>query len=133
MSVLKKSLAVTALGLALVGSNAYTADLSNGNEQSCTGDGEWHFVNNQTGGAAAGFLNVSFSSGDQGPIGPSTVNRNNQHFYVYTTGAATLWSASTNLPGRLVLSDFSCDTKEPPCEKDCEPPPCDPKDPKCEI
>jgi hypothetical protein len=137
MGLVKKSMTIAAfsLGMACIGSNAYAADLSNGNYQSCTGDGTWHFVNNQTGrGAPAGLLNVTFSSGDQGPIGPSAVNNSTQHFYVYTVGAATLYSASTNLPGRLVLSDFSCDTKEPPCEKDCEPPPCDPKtDPKCVI
>ena len=127
MKLLKKSLTVAALslGLAFVGSNAIAADLSNGNYQSCTGDGHWHFVNNQTRRAAAGSLWAVFSSGSQGPIGASTVNRNNQHFNVYTTGAATLENAYTDLPGRLVLSDFECDTK---CEKDCEPPPCDGKD-----
>ena len=136
MKLLKKPLTVAALslGLAFVGSNAFAADLANGNYQSCTGDGSWHFVNNQTRGAAAGVLNVTFSSGSYGPIPASSVKKNNQHFNVSTTGAATLESAYTNLPGRLVLSDFSCDTKEPPCEKDCEPPPCekDCEPPPCE-
>jgi len=125
MNVLKKSLMVAALslGLASVGSNAFAADLSNGNDQSCTGDGSWHFVNNQTGrNAPAGTLTVIFTSGTQ-MVAASTVNNRNQHFNVYTTGAATLVSASTDLPGRLVLSDYSCDTKEPP--------PCDPKTEIC--
>ena len=121
MKLVKKSLTVAALslGLAFVGSNAFAADLSNGNEQSCTGDGHWHFVNNQTGrNAPAGTLTVLFSSGQQ-IVGASSIQQRNQHFNVYTTGTATLLSASTNLAGRLVLSDYSCDTK---CEKDCEPP-----------
>ena len=132
---IQKSSMVTAfaLCLSLTAGSAFAADLSNASGQSCTGDGTWHFVNNQTGGAAAGLLTAMFDSGSQGPLGPSAVNNRVQHFYVYTYGAATLLDAYTDLPGRLVLSDFSCATK-PPCEKDCEPPPCDPKtDPKCVI
>ena len=125
MNVLKKSLMVAALslGLASVGSNAFAADLENGASQSCTGDGTWHFVNNQTDGAAAGMLHVIFMPGGTFDVGPSKVNKKNQHFNVYTTGAATLYDASTGLPGRLVLSDYSCDVKEPP--------PCDPKTEVC--
>jgi hypothetical protein len=130
MKVLKKSLMVAALslGLAFVGSNAFAADLGNLNGQSCTGDGSWHFVNNQTGkDVPAGRIAVYFTpaGNDQSDIGPSAVNKNNQHFNVYTVGAATLTGASTTLAGKLVLSSFTCDVKEPPC---------DPKnDPKCEI
>ena len=100
------------------------ATISNLNGQTCPAGmiGSWHFVNNQTGGAAAGTLNASWSSGNTCTTGPSAVNNNTQHFNCIATGE--LLTASTNLPGRLVLSDFSCqDIKEPP--------PCDPKKEVC--
>jgi len=104
---------------------AQAATISNLSGQSC-GDftGAWHFVNNQTGGAPAGTLNATWSSGDTCSVSPSKVLANTQHFDCIASGA--LLSASTNLPGRLVLSDFTCETKEPP------PPKCDPKTQKCE-
>ena len=72
--------------------------------------GTYHFVNNQTGGTGAtGALNVQFSSGNQGPIAPYIVLRSVNHFSVTATG--TLLGASTNLPGMLVLSDYSCKKK----------------------
>lgn len=84
------------------------ADLSNGSGQSCAPDiGVFHFVNNQTGGAAAGTITVTFDNGDVITTGPSAVNQNVQHFIVESDGA--LVTAVTNLPGRLVLSDFSCE------------------------
>jgi hypothetical protein len=100
----------------------WAAGLSNLSGQSC-GDaqGTWHFVNNQTGGAAAGVLTANFSTGYQCVTNPSAVNNNMQHFYCYSSGA--LLGASTNLPGRLQLSDFSCETKKE----------CDPKTEKCEL
>ena len=88
---------------------AVAATLSNGNGQSCDGAGTWHFVNNQTGGAAAGMITANFSGGVTVTKGAGAVNQNTQHFFVSTTGGATLLSASTTLPGRLVLSDFACD------------------------
>jgi len=90
---------------------AYAADLSNGSGQSC-GDfgGTWHFVNNKTGGAADGQLTAVFTGGTVGPVGPSKNTGSAQHFYVDATG--TLLAASTNLPGKLVLSDFTCDAKK---------------------
>jgi len=102
-------LMATAIGLALAGS-ASAATISNINGQSC-GDfnGAWHFVNNQTGGAGAGSFTATWSSGDTCTVGPSKVLANTQHFDCVASG--TLLSASTNLPGRLVLSDFSCETK----------------------
>jgi len=125
----------TALALAMVAVAvpAQAATIENLSGQSCGGDiGTWHFVNNQTGGAPAGLLTATWSSGNTCTVSPSAVNKNTQHFICVASG--TLTSASTNLPGRLVLSDFSCeDVKEPP------PPPCDPKkeicdcDPKKEI
>lgn len=94
--------------LVMVSSPAIAANLSNANGQSC-GDamGVWHFVNNQTGGAAPGTLNATFSDGTVWNVAPSAVNQNTQHFYVESTG--TLVSATTTLPGRLVLSDFTCE------------------------
>ncbi len=99
------------------------ADIGNLSGQSC-GDlsGEWHFVNNQTRSAGPGTLWAEWDSGDTCHVGPSQVSRNNQHFNCVASGE--LVSAETTLPGRLVLSDFSCETKEPPT--------CDPKDKKCD-
>jgi hypothetical protein len=112
---------VVALGV--YAGTALAAQLENLSGQSC-GDatGTWHFVNNQTGGAGAGTLSATWSSGNSCSVSPSKVLPSTQHFYC--TGAGTLLGASTNLPGRLVLSDFSCgDIKEPP--------PCDPKKEIC--
>ena len=98
----------------------WAANISNLSGQSCGADtGLWHFVNNQTGGAAAGTLTATWDSGATCQVPASKVNATNQHFYCSAPG--TLQSASTNLPGRLVLSDFSCETK-------CEP---DPKTGEC--
>ena len=106
---------VVALGV--YAGTALAAQLENLSGQSC-GDstGIWHFVNNQTGGAAAGTLNATWSSGNSCSVSSSKVLSNTQHFYC--TGAGTLLGASTNLPGRLVLSDFTCGEKEPP---KCDP------------
>jgi len=96
----------------------WAADLGNLSGQSCgASTGTWHFVNNQTGGAADGLLSASWSSGNTCTVSPSKNTGSTQHFYCTASGA--LLGASTNLPGKLVLSDFSCGT--PP------PPPCDPK------
>jgi hypothetical protein len=119
----------------LMAGSAAAVPISNLSGQSC-GDftGTWHFVNNQTGaGAAAGTLTATWSSGDTCTVSASKVNLRTQHFNC--TAAGTLVSASTNLPGRLVLSDFECKKKEPPppCDpkyEDC-PPTCDPKTEYC--
>jgi hypothetical protein len=112
---------VVALGV--YAGTALAAQLDNLSGQSCGANtGTWHFVNNQTGGAGAGTLNATWSSGNTCSVSPSKVLSSTQHFYC--TGAGTLLGASTNLPGRLVLSDFSCgDIKEPPT--------CDPKTETC--
>jgi len=112
--------AAMALGLATGAASA--ADISNLSGQSCGAlTGTWHFVNNQTGGAPAGTLTATWSLGDSCTVGAAAVNKSTQHFYCTASGA--LASASTNLPGKLVLSDFTCEQK---------PPPCDPKkDPNC--
>ena len=125
-------LRAAALGVALTLSGAASAaDISNASGQSCgTLTGEWHFVNNQvTPNSGDGTLNATWSSGDSCTVGPGHVTRTTQHFYC--TASGELLSASTNLGGRLVLSDFSCEKK---CEidpktKECvvEPPPPDGK------
>ena len=101
---------IVALGIPTA---AYAASLSNAKGSTCDGVGVWHFVNNQTGGAAAGSLTATFSVDGVTTLittGPSKVLSNTQHFIVETDGDATLNDAETNLPGRLVLSDFSCDS-----------------------
>lgn len=106
---------MSAIGVAALGvaGAAYAASISNLSGQSC-GDftGAWHFVNNQTGGAAPGSLTATWSSGDTCTVSASAVNAKTQHFNC--TASGTLLSAVTNLPGKLVLSDFTCGSKEPP-------------------
>lgn len=129
-----------ALGLtvAVGGAHAATLNPSQVGTSSACASTKWHFVNNQTGGAAAGTLTATFSTGTF-TVGATTVLSNTQHFYVTTTGSATLLGAATNLPGRLLLSDVSCVTPppeecDPKLDPECPPPPppCDPKlDPKC--
>lgn len=104
----KVMVAVTTAALVGISSPAIAAELSNGNGQSCgTAVGVYHFVNNQTGGAAPGLLTATFSDGTVWTVAPSKVLRSVQHFYVESRG--TLVSASTgSLPGRLVLSDYTC-------------------------
>lgn len=116
-------MAVAAVALGVSGGGAFAATISNLSGQSCgDGSGTWHFVNNQTGGAAQGTLTASWSTGETCTVLASKVNTSNQHFYC--TASGTLATASTNLPGRLVLSDFTCeDVKEPPA--------CDPKKEVC--
>jgi len=102
--------AALAAAFALPMAPAVAADLSNLSGQSCGSTmGTWHFVNNQTGGAAAGTLTATFSSGSVVTVGASKVLSSTQHFYVTSSG--TLLSATTGtLPGKLVLSDFTCET-----------------------
>ncbi len=100
--------------ICLASTVAVGAEISNLSGQSCGADeGTWHFVNNQTGGAGPGTL-TAVIGGQLCIVGPSKVNNNTQHFYCPGSGA--LQSASTDLPGRLVLSDFTCTKKdeEPP-------------------
>jgi hypothetical protein len=120
---MRKMMMVFVAVVALAGGTLSAASISNINGQSCGEfSGTWHFVNNQTGGAAQGMLTATWSTGESCQVLASKVLGSTQHFYC--TASGTLTSASTNLPGRLVLSDFSCETKEPPK--------CDPKtDPNC--
>jgi hypothetical protein len=103
----RKFVMLLGFGLVLSSSPVFAATLDNLSGQSCGAQaGTWHFVNNQTGGAAAGQLTATFSSGTTCITGPSAVNNKTQHFYCLASGALT--GAVTNLPGKLVLSDFSC-------------------------
>ena len=105
---------------------AMAADIGNLSGQSC-GDstGTWHFVNNQTGGVQTpGTLYATWSSGNSCLVSAYSVLKNTQHFECVASG--TLLSASTNLPGRLVLSHFTCGSPPPP-----PPPECDPKKEIC--
>jgi hypothetical protein len=119
---------LVALAFGLPVSSALAADLDNLSGQSCgTLSGTWHFVNNQTRGAGPGTLVAVFESGVC-VVSASAVNRNTQHFYC-TGYSGALLDAQTDLPGRLVLSDFSCDEphhEDPPTE---EPPTDEPHDP----
>jgi hypothetical protein len=78
-----------------------------------SGVGTWNFVNNKTDGAAAGNLTVFFDTEEFGviqfgPIGPTEVNKSVQKFTLFTNNRATIVSASTNLPGKLVLESVGC-------------------------
>jgi hypothetical protein len=118
-AIMKARYLGAAVGLALAASAgvASAATIENLSGQSC-GDltGTWHFINNQTGGTTtAGTLTATWSGGQSCTVLASSVNKNTQHFFC--TASGTLESASTNLPGRLVLSDVTCEDKkveEPP-------------------
>jgi hypothetical protein len=105
-------------GISLQGiAPAMAAELANGSSQTCSGLALWHFVNNQTGGQQTpGTITAIFTKAGQTSyvVSSGKVNQNMQHFYVTTEVGATLVSASTNLAGRLVLSDFSCVTGKDP-------------------
>jgi hypothetical protein len=90
---------------------AKAADLSNLSGQSCGEfSGNWHFVNNQVPrGSGTGTLTATWDSGDTCTVSASKILSNTQHFNCTASGALT--SASTNLGGRLQLSDFTCDSK----------------------
>jgi hypothetical protein len=103
LAVLVVALAVPAVALAA------TLQPSQIGSGCATGPGTYHFVNNQTEGAAAGLLSVTFDGVTTSDITPYMVLRSVQHFSVSSRG--TLEAASTNLPGNLVLSDFSCKKK----------------------
>ncbi|MFC7493471.1 MULTISPECIES: hypothetical protein [unclassified Nocardioides] len=100
--------AAAAIALTSISSPAVAAELSNGSGQSCgTAMGSWHFVNNQTGGAPSGTLTATFSDGTFWTVDAYKNTGSTQHFRVESRG--TLVSASTgSLPGKLVLSDFTC-------------------------
>jgi hypothetical protein len=97
--------------------------------QSCGNfSGEWHFVNNQIPrGTGECSLLAVWSTGDMCDVGPTTVNKKTQHFNCVASGEL-LSATKGDCPGKLVLSDFDCDSNEPPCEPDPKTGEC-PKDP----
>jgi hypothetical protein len=114
---MKKWMLVFTAIVALAGGTLMAATLSNLSGQSCGGqEGTWHFVNNQTGGAASGHLTAYFTSG-QCEADAAKNTGSTQHFYCVGYSGDLLGATTGNLPGKLVLSDFSCAT----------PPKCDPK------
>lgn len=118
----RKYVMLFGLVLAVSSSPAMAATISNLSGQSC-GDatGTWHFVQNKVpAGSPAGTLTATFSTGQTCQVVASSVLQSTQHFYC-TGFSGTLTGASTTLPGKLVLSDFSCETSK------CTP------DPKGEI
>lgn len=129
---MKMRILLAAIVLGIVGTSS-AAQLSNAQGQSCgSADGVWHFVNNQTGGATApGTLTAQWSSGDTCVVPASKVNQNTQHFYC--TASGTLLGGSTTLPGRLVLSDFTCGVEPPECDPKTEKCECDPKYQECKY
>jgi hypothetical protein len=76
----------------------------------CDGIVSLHFVNNQTGGAAAADITVMLNGGGTTiSDGPTKVKQNVQHYDVDIAGTDTLTDATTGaLPGMLVLSDWEC-------------------------
>jgi len=112
---MKNSVLAMIVGLVLAISAAALAALLHFDHVGTTRTGScvWHFVNNQTDGAAAGTLTADFDIGtcETGPRLP--VNQNVQHFFCNTDGTAVLEGAFTDLPGKLVLSGVTCATPTP--------------------
>ena len=103
------------LGALAIPVAAQGAILEKGAGTTCaSGVGTWTFVNNKTEGAAAGSLTVFFDNEpfppptQFGPVGPTVVNKSVQRFTLFTNNRATLLSASTDLPGKLVLESVGC-------------------------
>ena len=111
--------AVVALAIPTVGIAADLQESHKGSECKSTGLENWHFVNNQTGGATDGVLVAYFLTDGpdiNGALVPGDITLTDDdpekhgptlHFNVLTTGNATLVDANTGaIPGKLVLSDF---------------------------
>ena len=100
-----------ALAAAGVTGTAYAVEISNLEDQSCGRlSGTWHFVNNQVPeGSGTGHLDATWTRGSCS-VDSIKVLKYVQHFYCSSAGR--LLSASTNLGGRLVLSDFTCEEKK---------------------
>jgi len=108
---MKKTITGVAIALGLAVGVASAATLNSSQiGSSCEGGGDWHFVNNRTGGATTGTF-TAVIGGETYILGPSDVNANMMHFWIYGA-AGTLTSASTNLPGGLQLSQLICEKKE---------------------
>ena len=105
------ALALPAVGLAATWDNTKNLDLVAKGAACGEGGAVYHFVNSQLGNAGLpnGTISYVFTGGDSGSTGPTMNNGPTQHFYV--TSAGTLFSASTNLPGKLVISGVECAKK----------------------
>jgi|SRR5215471_5038610 len=78
----------------------------------CAHGAVYHFVNNGLGneGLPDGTISFQFSGHSASSAGASFNNGPTQHFFVTSTG--TLQWASTDLPGKLVLSGVACAKKK---------------------
>ena len=106
--VIVLAMAVSLLGIVTVPVGA--ADLHEPHQgTACAANeiGTWHFVNNQTEGLA-GVLVVEFDTGVS-VFPPSKVNRSVNHYNVVGQGNTLIDASTPGVPGRLVLSDFSCE------------------------
>jgi hypothetical protein len=103
--------AIPAAGLSATLDTTKFTDLINAGD-ACEDGAFYHFVNNQTGGAAAGTLTATFNVGAPIVTGPYALSGPHvQHFSVFSE--AKLTGASTGaLPGKLVLSDVTCAKKD---------------------
>jgi hypothetical protein len=118
---MKNAMLALVIGLVLgtSGGAVLAADLQTAHIGSrCDGSGLWHFVNNQIGTATTGLLQAQFSCGDFTNVTPSHVTPGTIHFEILTDGDCTLEGASTNLSGKLVLSDLDCEAKKCVPEKE---------------
>jgi len=86
----------------------------------CPGTGTWHFVNPQVGAVfPPATLVAVFSCGTEGVTAFKVNPNGNQQFVVQTTGNCMLKVAFTfeengsPMPGKLVLSDFTCAAATP--------------------
>jgi hypothetical protein len=97
----------------------FAGDIENLNGQTCGSDaGSWHFVANQVpSGSVVCTLDATWTAGSVSGVLADKVNQKNQHWTIDGI-AGELVSAYTSCDGRLVLSDYTCETKEPPCEPD---------------
>ena len=110
----RKFIMLLGLVFAVSASPVMAADLANFENQSC-GDatGDWHFVlNNIPGGYGLGTLTAAFTEEpftckDVGNYPGKTKDKSMQHFYCKGFPGA-LQSASTDIPGNLRLSDWTC-------------------------
>jgi hypothetical protein len=116
---MRKYVAVGAVLLGLVFAStavAATLDVSKFGDltsqgAACAHGAVYHFVNNHLGsGQPDGTITFQFSGHAVGTSGASFNNGPTQHFFVTSSG--TLLSASTNLPGKLVLSSVACAKKK---------------------
>ena len=118
---MKKLVFGVATAFALATGIATAATMTgNGLGSSCATPGDWHFVNNQTNGAGPGTLTATIGGVVYSGVAPSQVSANNQQFWIYDA-PGTLTAASTDLPGRLVLSDLLCDDDKKDPDPDPKP------------